>query len=226
MLNATLHKLLVTDGSTVAKDIQQNIYVDNIISGFPSVDLATQYYHKARQNHVRLMQLASNHHSITALAQQDKVADSCTTVNVLGLLWDTVTDTLIFNPKQPLFTQHSLVTKRDIPKDVSKLFDPLGFVSPITMSFKVFIQLWQHKLDWDEPCLTISRFTGILLRPVSNQVKLFPLTDHILVQMLTVESYSWMPARRGMERLYIFAKMASPEFKIEWPFLKSVKPST
>ena len=37
-------------------------------------------------------------------------------------------------------------------KDVSKVFDPLGFVSPITMPFKVFLQeLWQRKLNWDEP---------------------------------------------------------------------------
>ena len=156
MLSATLHKLLLADGSTVAKDIQQNIYVDNIISGFPSVDVATQYYHKARQimsnAHFNLRSWASNHHSITALAQHDKVADSRTTVNVLGLIWDTNTDTLMLNSKEPLFTQHSLETKRDVLKDVSKLFDSLGFVSPITMSFKVFLQeLWQHKLDWDEP---------------------------------------------------------------------------
>ncbi|XP_065917809.1 uncharacterized protein [Dysidea avara] len=156
MLSTTLHKLLLADGSTVAKDIQQNIYVDNIISGFPSVDVATQYYHKARQimsdAHFNLRSWASNHHSITALAQHDKVADSRTAVNVLGLLWDTNSDTLMLISKEPLFTQHSLATKRDVLKDVSKLFDPLGFVSPITMSFKVFLQeLWQHKLDWDEP---------------------------------------------------------------------------
>ena len=34
MLGAALYKLLLTDGSAVAKDIQQNIYVDNVVSGF------------------------------------------------------------------------------------------------------------------------------------------------------------------------------------------------
>ena len=34
MLNATLQHLLNTDGSPVARDIQQNLYVDNILSGF------------------------------------------------------------------------------------------------------------------------------------------------------------------------------------------------
>ena len=111
MLSATLHKLLLTDGSPVAKDIQQNIYVDNIISGFPNIDVATQYYLKARQimsdAHFNLRSWASNHHSITALAQQDKVADSRITVNVLGWLWDTNTDTLMLNSKESLLSQHS-----------------------------------------------------------------------------------------------------------------------
>ena len=110
MLSATLHKLLLTDGSPVAKDIQRNIYVDNIISDFPNIDAATAYYHKARQimsdAHFNLRSWASNHHSITVLAQQDKVADSRTTVNVLGLLWDTKTDTLMLNPKESLLSQH------------------------------------------------------------------------------------------------------------------------
>ena len=53
MLSATLHKLLLTDGFPLAKDIQQNIYVDNIMSGFPSVDVATQYYHKKKANDIR-----------------------------------------------------------------------------------------------------------------------------------------------------------------------------
>ena len=95
---------------------------------------------------------ASNHNAITTLAQQDKIADNRTTVNVLGLLWSTDTDTLSLNPKESTSTQHNLITKRDVLKDVSRLFDPFGFVTPITMLFKVFLQeLWQHKLHWDEP---------------------------------------------------------------------------
>ena len=156
MLSATLYQLLLKDDSDIAKDIQQNIYVDNIITGFSNVDATTQFYHKARQimsgARFNLRSWASNHNKITSLAHQDNVADSRTTVNVLSLLWDTVSDTLTLNPKGPTSIQHSLTTKRDVLKDVSKLFDPLGFVSPITMSAKVVLQeLWQHKLDWDEP---------------------------------------------------------------------------
>ena len=123
------------------------------------MDATTQFYHKARQimsgTKFNLCSWASNHNKITSLAHQDNVADSRTTVNVLGLLWNTVSDTLTLNPKGPTSIQHSLTTKRDVLKNVSKLFDPLGFVSPITMSAKMVLQeLWQHKLDWDEPLPT------------------------------------------------------------------------
>ena len=36
-------------------------------------------------------------------------------------------------------------------KFISKIYDPLGFLSPVTLNGKLFIQeLWQQELDWDE----------------------------------------------------------------------------
>jgi len=98
MLNATLQHLLNSDGSAVAKDIQQNLYVDNIITGFSNKDDGVKYYHKARQimstANFNLHSWASNCINLRAIAQQDIVADNQITVNVLGLLWDTFEDTL------------------------------------------------------------------------------------------------------------------------------------
>ena len=48
-LNAILQHLLNANGSPVAKDIQLNLYVDNIISGSANEESAVQYYHKARK---------------------------------------------------------------------------------------------------------------------------------------------------------------------------------
>ena len=86
------------------------------------------------------------------------MADSRTTVNVLGLLWDTAGDTLTLNPKEFTSTHHSLVTKREVFKDMSKIFDPLGIVTPVTIMAKLFMQeLWQKQLDWDEPLSKVMR---------------------------------------------------------------------
>lgn len=44
------------------------------------------------------------------------------------------------------------VTKRLIVSDVAKIFDVLGWFSPVIAKLKILLQrLWEHKIDWDEP---------------------------------------------------------------------------
>jgi len=43
-----------------------------------------------------------------------------------------------------------LATKREILKWTSRVFDPLGLISPVTITAKLFLQsLWQKNLNWD-----------------------------------------------------------------------------
>lgn len=54
--------------------------------------------------------------------------------------------------KFPIPSITSLTTKRDVFKESSKVFDPLGLLSPVSVRAKTFMQsLWQHNIDWDEP---------------------------------------------------------------------------
>jgi len=85
-------------------------------------------------------------------ANRDNVADNSSPVNVLGLLWTTLTDTLSLTSKSAIPSITSLLTKREVLKESSKVFDPLGLLSPVTVRAKIFMQsLWQRNLDWDEP---------------------------------------------------------------------------
>jgi len=44
-----------------------------------------------------------------------------------------------------------VTTKREALQFISRVYDPLGFLSPVTLNGKLFIQeLWQKELDWDE----------------------------------------------------------------------------
>ena len=155
MLNATLHHLQQFN-SPIAVSMLTNLYVDNVISGCNSHDQAIQYYQKARSimsdANFNLRAWASNCPQLSTLAKQDKIADENTTVNILGLQWNTATDTLSF-PSQTIIPDNTtLITKRECLQQSSKIFNPLGFLSPVTIRAKLFMQsLWQKHIDWDEP---------------------------------------------------------------------------
>ncbi|GFQ74217.1 uncharacterized protein TNCT_353761 [Trichonephila clavata] len=76
---------------------------------------------------------------------------------VLGLLWDSQNDYLIYSLRSHGlldFLQKRKNTKRFLLMAAGRIFDPLGFVSPFTIRFKILFQeIWQRKTDWDEELL-------------------------------------------------------------------------
>ena len=64
--------------------------------------------------------------------------------------WDTVEDHLVYKP-----CAHSasadIVTKREVVRRVSSLYDPLGLLASTHVKGKIFIQtLWKEDLAWDQ----------------------------------------------------------------------------
>jgi len=75
----------------------------------------------------------------------------------LGLFWDTANDILSLIPKELQSLETNEPTKQTVLQDLSKIFDPLGALTPVTISAKVFMQqlyMWQQKLHWNGPTLT------------------------------------------------------------------------
>lgn len=69
-------------------------------------------------------------------------------VKLLGIVWNSTEDNFKFT-LQPSF--HQDVTKRTVLSETASLFDPLGFISPVTVKAKAFLQeLWLAKLHWDD----------------------------------------------------------------------------
>ena len=71
------------------------------------------------------------------------------TRKVLGINWDLETDTIIFYFHELVNEAFSLpMTKRFILKISAKVFDPLGLISPITIQFKMLLQIiWRNKFN-------------------------------------------------------------------------------
>lgn len=69
----------------------------------------------------------------------------------LGVHWNTNTDEFSFPALAKFFTSGQL-TRRSSLSQVSKIFDPLGYLAPISISGKLLIQeLWGDSISWDDP---------------------------------------------------------------------------
>ncbi|XP_061400735.1 uncharacterized protein LOC133336443 isoform X2 [Musca vetustissima] len=73
--------------------------------------------------------------------------DNC--LKTLGLQWSPLMDCFTFSME---VKQEDKVTKRMALSSLAKIFDPLGWLTPVTITAKLFIQqLWIQQLDWDIP---------------------------------------------------------------------------
>ena len=72
---------------------------------------------------------------------------------VLGLAWDLVRDSIQFHLTHIADKAEKLEpTKPNVLSVLASLFDPLGIISPVTVSMKILFQaLCKAKVDWDEP---------------------------------------------------------------------------
>ena len=136
MLYAALHSHLTQSNTAISTNILQNLYVDNILSGYSTENDTMGYYNEARATlsaaNFNLRSWASNSNQLSVVARKDQVADGNKTVNVLGLVWNTIDDTLSLTQKS-LDIEHLPVTKRQVLQQSSKSFDPLGIASPVTI---------------------------------------------------------------------------------------------
>ncbi|XP_046428619.1 uncharacterized protein LOC124183742 [Neodiprion fabricii] len=87
---------------------------------------------------------------VTSESRTDTVSINSEDPNLkfLGLEWNSTEDNFKFTLQTSF---HQDVTKRTVLSETASLFDPLGFISPITVKAKAFLQeLWLAKLHWDD----------------------------------------------------------------------------
>lgn len=71
----------------------------------------------------------------------------------LGITWNPYTDSFALQTKNIVSTTSisDYITKRSLLSDISKLYDPLGWFSPVTMKVKlIFQQVWALDITWDD----------------------------------------------------------------------------
>ena len=106
--------------------------------------------------------LAPKKNSETVMEEDESYAKSAThsgsalptTEKVLGVHWNKEEDQMVLDLKEVL-EDSSLddlnLTKRDVARVTSKIYDPMGFITPVTVKMKLFCQsLYKKKMGWDE----------------------------------------------------------------------------
>ncbi|XP_055632604.1 uncharacterized protein LOC129773080 [Toxorhynchites rutilus septentrionalis] len=142
------------------KAIRKGFYVDDFIGGAQSIEEATQLRSELDEllakGGFNPRKWTSNILDVLNGLSEDQIGiqssvrfDKDETVKTLGICWEPESD--IF--RCDAHNQHNvgIHTKRSILSEISRLYDPLGFISPIVIRGKIIMQLlWLECSGWDE----------------------------------------------------------------------------
>ena len=146
----------------IVNKIEKTLYVDHLINGGPTVEAAKQVketstevfaqggftLHKWHSNAMELDAMSANQVSEKqeTYAKQQLGAPQRGKGALLGVPWDKEKDTI--EVKFP--GDRVQPTKRNLLTKLAKVYDPLGFASPTTLSGKLFYRkACQLKIAWD-----------------------------------------------------------------------------
>lgn len=143
----------------VSRIILEDFYVDDLLTGSNNLNelkhnIKILFNHLSSANFI-LRKWLSNDPEVLSLLNIDQrnplnilIVGVNESSKTLGIQWYSHEDILkIQIPQQSDFTP----SKRRILSEIAQIYDPLGLVSPIIISAKIFIQkLWSLQISWDE----------------------------------------------------------------------------
>ncbi|XP_076297796.1 uncharacterized protein LOC143217409 [Lasioglossum baleicum] len=159
----TLRQLALDEGHRFPQAAQllcNNSYVDDILAGADTIEeancLKVELVELLMAGGFPLSKWTANHPSILSSVPEDQLAASqqriwqqSEALTMLGISWQPSTDEFHFHFSAPQASE--VITKRKALSLIAQLYDPLGWIVPITVSFKIFMQtLWHTGLNWDE----------------------------------------------------------------------------
>ncbi|KAK6762831.1 hypothetical protein RB195_023510 [Necator americanus] len=180
----SLTAFLTNSDLPLAKEILDNIYVDNVFLNASTIQEALAKIESSRALFanigMNLREFSSNSAEVNAgIPQQARCMAKPN--KLLGVKYDTITDrlslTIPFLPKRHM-------TKRELVNEVHKLYDPLGLVAPLSLRARMLMRDavmlkagWNKPLDpeflheWNELCLDISGTVVTIPRSIGSNSK-------------------------------------------------------
>ncbi|XP_063384763.1 uncharacterized protein LOC134670879 [Cydia fagiglandana] len=150
------------DFPLAAERVKHEFYMDDLMSGCESEEEAIEIYKQMnellKRGGFELQKWASNSEAMLKQIQQDSLGKQDenkievkleATNKILGLTWSRTSDEFVYAVQLPPMS--APVTKRKVISDISKLYDPQGWIAPSIIKAKIFIQkLWLAGIGWDE----------------------------------------------------------------------------
>ncbi|XP_063371441.1 uncharacterized protein LOC134659686 isoform X1 [Cydia amplana] len=144
----------------------KNTYMDDMLIALDTSEedarrVVNDVYELNMRASFELRGFASNHPAVIADVVNSKEETSLLGANeserTLGLKWNHKRDTLGFNVNfrntpEDVINGQKLPTKRQVTSSAMSIFDPIGYVSPISVLGKALMQeVWRTGIDWDSP---------------------------------------------------------------------------
>ncbi|XP_076294560.1 uncharacterized protein LOC143215865 [Lasioglossum baleicum] len=156
-----MHQLASDEGDNfpLARDVLvRETYVDDILSGANDLQTAQE---KVRQlqgllkaGGFALKKWVANCDELIPAEERRLESSDGRTLSIdaphraPGVAWNTDSDTFAFSFQAPSTANSS---KRGVLSTISQLFDPLGWLTPVTVQGKILMQeLWTQKTGWDD----------------------------------------------------------------------------
>ncbi|XP_041926339.1 uncharacterized protein LOC121690066 isoform X1 [Alosa sapidissima] len=149
-------------GADTVNFVERHFYVDDGLCSVPTDAEAIGLLHRTQaslaESNLRLHKFASNSQAvleafpsedcIQAKKEVDLSGDESPTQRSLGLLWEIASDTFTFS----VSTDTKPFTRRGVLSMVNSVFDPLGFLAPVTIQGRDLLRdLNSETSEWDTP---------------------------------------------------------------------------
>ena len=143
-----------------AQVIQDNTYMDDICNSVPTKeearDLTRDIDSVLETGGFKVKGWVSNKVETLEVPKEEQKAATFlqgTVEKVLGVVWNSNTDTFSFAVKSDLLDCQEPIqlSKRKVLSQIARIYDPIGFASAFMISAKIALQaLWKRGISWDE----------------------------------------------------------------------------
>ncbi|XP_059061146.1 uncharacterized protein LOC131854043 [Achroia grisella] len=143
-----------------AKITLHDFYMDDLLSGSETEKESIEIYEQLKElmlaGGFHLQKWCTNSEKLLNHIKTDKqrsdqsvVFKENNMIKVLGICWNKDTDNFEYTLELPV--SEMPITKRKVLSDIARLYDPLGWIAPVIITAKIYIQqLWKSGLAWDD----------------------------------------------------------------------------